>query len=1334
MSLSDTRNFLVDLFSRWDPNLDVTEGSDLYASLIEPILLRIGGDPYDDDAESFILTRLQQVAPTLGISEVDDARDLLVNPIRVLLEAVTREQQLIKLRTSLANVSSLADDEVDALMGNFFEARRGGGFAQGVVRAYFASPQTVTVTLVNIATSKSGLRYVVPAPQQITAGQMLLNVQGAEYYFDINYIADQRGDEYNIDPGEINAISNLSASTRATNIRRFENGVARETSEEFVARVQQGTSDKTLTTEPGIVAVLNDNFPALRTVFAIGCGDPEMHRDVIKGGGLGAVPKRDDLGEFFGFGSVVDDGDADDTTPLLSASTGNFVSRVGGAGSTPDGWFVTVVYTAGGQLVVRDSQVTQVVSDTRVKLADEMPVTLGAGAVTWMLRRRRLTISDIPGGIVFPDTPEGTLEVVSDAVHVGGKTDIFVAGPVDAASTQVVGLSDEGPLARGVNARTGGDAGEEVVYLTDLNVALVSAVTPGMSLVLSEGSDVGSYRITAVSTELDVDGTTTVPAVRLDTALTGSQGNLTWKIVDEIDVNLIAPKDVLLEGNDLILSGASNIAIVAGSVNFTGAGIRAGDILFVDHPEHGGDFTITDVFATQLAIDPAAPRALPAAHYVISRRSAGVVTPVLRVNGLELLDSAGAPNGTVIPYRDPVLCVANGFQNEGAEYLFEGQAMTGLLGYLNDPSGWTWSFFNGLTFDWEARDPLRPYAPPVAAGTFAFGLYSGVEQMIAAVASDAALKAAGVRAVLLEARSGSELYFGFASPRLVTIAGGTAIGSLVFPFAAGDTNARVRAQFNADLSLLKVRRGDLVEFVGGANGGSSARVVTTPTASGFEAGAGPQGPSSTAALYDLLPLNPDVAARIRVGHPSVGSVRCYFLAPTSVDFGYLQTRFTRVVAGVQRDYQPDPENLRVVLPPPPLTALPGTAITGATSLVDAEADFFRSGVKQGDLLDIVYRPMVGTDALDDSAEIAVGGQTMFVQLDADPIIEVAFPYAMTRDAIVSYINAQVGETIASIVDDHYVLSSSRRITLYRPTDSVVASTLAMVDTTNIHPQAGTYIIQAVSKTQLTLSTATPIAGAPEPATQYRVRRYTQRVSSTEMNLNLDASGLYYVDVEAVSLTPGNANNIASGVELQVTGYRSDGYRLISRRPELSYSRAEQLYAQLSRSLLLPGASDNPMDYVQLSQQNVQINYERSALADDIQSFCQSRYRRVINEDILIRHLLPHYVSLNWRYVGGLAEPVVTRAILDALAGIEGGGELEVGLLSDAVKRKQASSVYAVDLANESGRAAPFVLLVMHGEDRRIRAALVRDIAKTVRMCTFLPDAITARRVSSSGLR
>ena len=191
MGLSDTKAFLTDLLTRFDPNLDVTEGSRVQSELVDPILSRVGGDPFDDDFVTFIRTRMQQARPDLAITEADELTDLLIDPMRILIEPLTREIQLVKLRTSLNNLDALADDEVDALMANFFEARKAGGYAVGVARAYFAARRMFRSRWCTIAQSRGGCAISCRVRSDHRRPDDLER-RCAAYYFDINYSAKSR--------------------------------------------------------------------------------------------------------------------------------------------------------------------------------------------------------------------------------------------------------------------------------------------------------------------------------------------------------------------------------------------------------------------------------------------------------------------------------------------------------------------------------------------------------------------------------------------------------------------------------------------------------------------------------------------------------------------------------------------------------------------------------------------------------------------------------------------------------------------------------------------------------------------------------------------------------------------------------------------------------------------------------------------------------------------------------------------------------------------------------------------------------------------------------------
>lgn len=1317
MSLSETRTFLEDLVLRYNPDTDISEGSRAQAELIEPILDRIGPDPFDEDIEVFVRDRVRQAFPDLAITEADDLTDVLIDPMKVLFEPLVREVKLVKLRSSLRNLSSLSDDEVDALMGNFFEARRAGGYAVGVVRAYFSTPQTISITQTQPATTRAGLRFFPTRPQQITADQMLLNIDGSEYYFDINYTSENRGSEYNVEPNEVVSVANLPTATRVRNLRRFRGGAAREASADFAARTQRSLSDKTLTVERGITATLFENFPALRQLFVIGFRDPEMQRDVVEGGSLGPVPDNDVFGAFYGAATVVDDLDGDGTSAIFDGGVGaNFVARLGSVGSAPTNWYVTLVYTD-TQLRVVDAQVLEVISSTQLRVAHEVPLA-GVTGFTWMLRERKLTISNIPGGITLPDTAANTLELRPDQVHIGGKSDVYVAGETEQSSASITSLTDEAPISRGFNAQT---VATDLVTLNDITNYL--ELEPGMSLVLEEGSDAGAYLI------IETPGAN---VVRLSTTMTGTQANLSYRVIDEIDVNLTDPRAIKVDGADLITSAGSDTVQTASATNFIDANVQVDDILEVVDDLGGGEFTVTEVGALYLKVTPVLPRTLTAASYSVFTRSQAVSPPVVRVDSLELLDSSGSPTGTTIPYRDPVLALSNAFQNEGSGFPFDNLVKAGLVtaGVTPVPG---FVGLGGQTLTLDVYDPDNIWDGIVASPSIVF---AGITPTSVAsqINSAPAFSAQGIRATVITYK-GLE-YVGFVAEKHIRVASGTALPTL--GLAVDDSNSDVISLDPLDtLTGSKVRRTDLFEFLSGNNAGTVARVITEPNLAGSVVlGTGPLGPEGSSRLYFNKSLRPDYGARARAGRPSVGSARVFFLAPTSAEFDFRTTTFSAVVGDSTLLYEPDPENARVLLPPYPSTELADTATTSLTDTVaDSSQNFLLLRIQPGDVIDILYRPIVGTAPLPSPAPVAVNGLTLVLRLDSDPFITISFPFNMPRQDVVDYINERVGSDIASLAGTgELVLKGSRRIEI----DSTASSALGVlfISTYNTdHPDRGEYIIKTVAATTLTLSAATPLSGGPAvPDTHYRIRRYLQRISSTEMNLNLDASGLYYADVEMVSRAPGDIYNIASEVAMGITGHRADGYRLSTDNEVTSYSRAEVLRAHISPSILLVGSSDSPEEYVQLGQQSVQVTYDRSQIADDIQSFCDSDFQRVVCEEILVRHLLPHYVSLTWTYSGGSSEPEMSRAITELLDALEPGDEFEVGDVVDVLRKRGATSVYTPDTSVTSGRTAPFFVIIYHDLGRVVRGLIVKDFVETVRMQRFIPDVITLRRLSPGGIR
>ena len=1342
MAQSDIQTFLQDLLLRYDPAIDLSDGSRAQVELIEPILGRIGTDPFDTDIETFIRERITQAFPTLNISQTSALEDTLVSPMRVLMEPIVREIKLVKLRQSaVANVESVGDDEVDAVMANFFESRKAGGYARGAVRVWFTAPTTVSFTIIQIASTRSGLRFIPSPAQTITADTMVLNRDGQEFYCDVTYVAEKRGDEYNVDRNEIISIANLPAAARVKNLNRFDSGQPRENSIDYVGRVESKLSDRTLTVSRGILSELTDNFPSVQRVQVIGFKDPEMLRDIVKGGGLGPALPDDTFGPVYGDATAVDDGNGNVTTRRISAPSGHFVSRIDSAGSDPSAYYITLVYS-NPSIVIRDVQVVEVISDTDLILDYEIPTF--PLTVHWALRRRELTISDIPGGITLPDTPDGQLIIKSDEVHIGGKTDVYIAGEIAAETVAIEGISDEQPVARGGNAQTQGSTlgQEDWVILNDPPggaTALQTLLQDGnFSLVLDEGVDVGSYDVR----ETLVSGLTL--KIRVPIKMTGTASNLLWKIVDDLNIELTETKDIKVEGADLVMVAGNPLVTTLGSTNFIDANVQQNDVIRIDADEVGGDFTIDVVNAVSLSISPTPTRTLSNLRYTIFRPSGNVLAPVVRVKSLDLLDSGGAPNGVTIPYRDPVAVLTRGFQNEGSGVEFEGYPDH--LGLVTAALPGSVAFGGGATLIFDFRSPSKPYAgltskPLTPSGTYTLNLVGSLSPsaIAAIINTDPALVERQMLASVLTYNGNT--YVGIYCPEIAIIdTTGTANSPLGFATSgAPSTNVQIQ------ISTFSPRQGDLVEFVDGNNRGTT-RVLRTKYLSQqtVTVGFGPTDEEFTnGPLHEVQVLLPEVGVRVRIGRPSVGSARVYFLEPTSAEFRYLTTQFSVLVGTDTILFRPDPENVRILQPAPPLTALPDNGTTSAGAIVtifeDTTVNFQALGIKAGDLLDVLYRPIKSTSPLTSPGTIAgIVGKTLILRLDENPWITITFSVAMTREDLADFINTQVGEDIASIDGTGLLVFQSSSLITFREDSTIFSPDTIFLNgapRNSAHPRAGSYIVASVAPTQLTLSSDTPfLSSTPVTSTSYRIRRHVQRISSTEMNANQDETGLYYVDVELLSLAPGDRSNVPSGLVMDSTGVVADGYRLYVDNNTLSYSRAERLFAEISRTILLVGSSDSPSEYVQLSRQNVQVSYDRSQLVDDVQSFCDSDFHRVTNEEILVRHLLPHYIELGWRYVGGETETSMRSALSTAIDAIEANEELEVLDLTRVMTARGATSIYSLDPESPTGRTAPVMVVEYHDVDRKVRVAIVQDFVQTSRTQRFIADNLAIVRVSPGTLR
>lgn len=1384
MAIRDIEAFIRERAAQWDPNLDLTDGSPFDVQVIQPLVRRLGIDPFTVDLPTFLDARLRQAYPELAVSEGDAITDLLVKPATVLFDPIVREVTRVRRSLSFRDPATQTVEEAEALGANLFAERNVGEFARGVARVFFGQPQNISISPVNFITSRGGLRFFPTQVQTIRTDEMVLNLaDDGTYYFDVDVIAENAGDEYNIGVNQLVSIANVEAAVRVSNLRRFQRGEPAETAEDFIDRAQGELTEKSLVTIRGIAAKLTKSFPELRRLNVVGFNDPEMDRDIITGGGLGAILASGTAGE------TADDGENQAGSRRFYTAEVDFTSLIGSTSLVPVGYVLTVLegVDALAAPAAQDFEITRVVDEHTVELAEQ---ELGHGRTgrRWMLRRSELTLSGIPGGIIFPDSPLGTVTIRNGEVHVGGCVDIYVRGTEFDEDTLVLdNVVDDVVELSGVQASpkllpglgvtgfqlNGFITGTNYQINSDTYRLLESAGRNGLSLQIVAGADSSNHGVYRVVRSRQVYGQPVELQVSPDPPVPDSN-DYRWRLFDEINIDLVDPKETRVSGDDLVTVQNSDEVSTGAATNFDELGVAEGDVLrIVDGPD-AGDYTITEPPLapgfTSLKIDTVLLNTGADLSYVVLRpnTAGGIDLPLVRLTGIELLDSANQPLGTSIPYARPVDIQSRAFQNpargikhtladvqlgiisahatSGPPYAFAGLTGKDITVVVLQPDGSTGSDTGSFVSDDidDAIDSLNVLASNAGALDTPFFKY-GADRI--------ACRPTAVGLVISDGTA-VPILFGASEPRTTA--------DIRSPSVSDWDDLSPAVDYSTGL--------DVVQLVNGKQVGIYPAPYSGPASTDRQFnGGGSLGNSTALVIIDTsIPHDennrqfaPEENVRMQLGARSLGSARCFFLEPTTIEFDETSYFYTEGEAGLLR-FVPDPTLDHQIVPPLPSDnkSNDGHIVSGSNILTAASQNFLRSGVEPGDKLVVDYIPLAGSIVLADPVVNLAGKPSTFTpakklvfSINNGPDLTVTFVRddislnegEVTRDGVAEQINAKAGLDIAHITADNRLeFVADALITIRGSSQSTAAMPNALPppddftgilgevyatgstedfnsDQNNESPQAGTYIIATVSETELELPSSFPLTTpylSPLGRQGFRVyRNGVQRISTTQMAENEAEAGLFYFDVELVSEGTGDVYNIDAAVQLLVDVFRSDGYYLTTDDPNLSFSVAELPKLVLSRSILEQGVDDDPNNATQIAGQNLQLSYERSQLVEDVQSYLSAETERVAVSNMLARHLLPNYVRFDLVYTGGSREEVIIPLMENFIRNL-----LPVDSLTSSDLQKIVRDQGATDIEN------PLDLIsIVHGVDRSIQATRSQNSLDTGRLSAFIPDVLNITR-------
>jgi len=187
-------------------------------------------------------------------------------------------------KLSFLNFNKLDKEDQEMFAGNFFVDVSSGEYAKGGVRIYFDSPTDLTVEEGTGFSTDTELKFFATKDTSITSTEMANYSEGMYYYHELEVVAEEKADEYNIEPEAINSCLNPVIESRAVMIGNpygFNNGAGVEPPSKTYERVQDSISVRNLSNDPAIKSVLKNKFKStIINIFPIRTGNELMNREI----------------------------------------------------------------------------------------------------------------------------------------------------------------------------------------------------------------------------------------------------------------------------------------------------------------------------------------------------------------------------------------------------------------------------------------------------------------------------------------------------------------------------------------------------------------------------------------------------------------------------------------------------------------------------------------------------------------------------------------------------------------------------------------------------------------------------------------------------------------------------------------------------------------------------------------------------------------------------------------------------------------------------------------------------------------------------------------------
>lgn len=311
-----------------------------------------------------------------------------------------------------------------------------------------------------------------------------------------------------------------------------------------------------------------------------------------------------------------------------------------------------------------------------------------------------IVVSGMPGSVPFPEQFGAGLVIESDAIHLGGLTDMYVKGSTTiTAVADPIRLQPASPTPNDTEVLFSGTDGQVLAAETRsfFSSTLITQAKNYMGLGALDDGHLGDLVVELI----DMDPLVVAPGsfrivhgildpvngagVRVDTTLTApadTPATLRWRVLRKCTTSLVDPLRVLQEGSNL--KAVANEMKVSSVSGFTFTDNPATTPVFLRIAEgsglNSGEYRITNKSATILSLDRAVVETVSGLTYqVYTKQLERVATPLVRVSRVEL---TGDLAGVSVPYRHPVDAVASSFAGLNNDPVAGTCTLSNVGGYL----------------------------------------------------------------------------------------------------------------------------------------------------------------------------------------------------------------------------------------------------------------------------------------------------------------------------------------------------------------------------------------------------------------------------------------------------------------------------------------------------------------------------------------------------------------------------------------------------------------------------------------------------------------------------